>query len=108
MSKTKPAKPPQVCRPAVNWQKQMVVEFEFADPASLELLGAATIQLERMLNLRERIEADGEIVLDRFGCPRPHPAVAMERQASNLFRLLCRDLGVSVADDEIARIPRGK
>lgn len=104
MKKTK--RPTEIPAVVAAWRKQMVAEFEFSDPASLALLDSATTQLERMLHLRERIEAEGELVRDRFGCPKPHPAVAMERQASNLFRLLCRDMGVSCGDDEAARIPR--
>lgn len=106
MKKTQ--KPTEIPAVVAAWRKQMVAGFEFSDPASLELLDAAAVQLERMLDLRARIEAEGVVFVDRFGQPRQHPAVAMERQSANLFRLLCRDLGVSCGDDEAARIPRGK
>ena len=84
----------------------MVAEFEFDDPNSFELLHAAAIQIGRSEYCRDLIAKEGGVVRDRWDQPKEHPAVSMERQASNLFRLLTRELGVTGGTDEAARIPR--
>lgn len=47
-------------------------------PLGLEALCA---QAYRMRNAREKIDREGEIVLDPRGNPAPHPALAIEKQA---------------------------
>lgn len=92
---------------AQAWFTRMCDEFDFQDdPAGLELLTAAAWQLERMQQARAALAETGLCVKDRFDQVREHPAAAAERAASNLFRLLCRELGVGDGDDEKPRMER--
>lgn len=90
-----------------EWFKRMTAEYDFADdPGGLQILHSAAWQLARMVECRSQLKADGMFVSDRFGQPKEHPAAISERAASNQFRLLCRELGISDGSDESARIPR--
>lgn len=107
--KTSPQTPEGLPPAAAKWFQDMLAEFAFeGDPGGLSLLEAAAWQLARMVQAREAIVKSGVTVQDRYGVPKESPAVAIERQASNAFRLLCRELGVSEGTDEAARIARGK
>jgi hypothetical protein len=39
----------------------------------------------RARHARERIETEGEVLLDRFGQPFAHPMIAVERQSQKNF-----------------------
>jgi P27 family predicted phage terminase small subunit len=47
----------------------------------LELLRLACEALDRGIQARQTLERDGLTVADRFGVARPHPCVAIERDA---------------------------
>jgi phage terminase small subunit len=80
------------------------------DPDALALVTEAATQFQRAAQAEEVIEAEGVVVQDRFGFGKENPAVAIERQATNLARLLLRELGLDASSDpnEAHRIPRGK
>jgi phage terminase small subunit len=58
---------------------------------------------DRATEARETIEAEGTYFKDRFGCPKAHPAVAVERDARVLFARLVRELDL---DGDVAPDPR--
>jgi Phage terminase, small subunit len=65
----------------------------------LPLLVAAGESHDRMTQARDLLAAEGLIVQDRHGQPRPHPAVAIERDAVIRFARLLRELAL---EDEIS------
>jgi len=71
--------------------------FSVDDAASVALLTTALESHQRARRCRERIDADGETVRDRFGQLRPHPLLQAERDARNGWlasvRALNLDLG---------------
>jgi P27 family predicted phage terminase small subunit len=61
--------------------RRLVQEFAIDDSGSLSLLTVACEAHQRMRRARERIEDEGETVLDRFKQVRAHPLLAVERDA---------------------------
>src|SRR5439155_15762810 len=47
----------------------------------VRLLGLACDALDRAIEARQIVDREGLLVTDRFGAQRPHPAVAIERDA---------------------------
>lgn len=108
MTKKTAISPPEgLPEAAERWFRRMVDVYAFQDdPGGTELLVAAAWQLARMVEARAEISEKGVIVKDRFGQDRENPAIGVERAASNQFRLLCREMGISDSSDEVARIAR--
>jgi hypothetical protein len=64
------------------------------EDATLALVQESCRALERSAELAARVDADGPVVVDRFGGLKPHPALVLERD----FRgLACRTLAQLVA-----------
>jgi hypothetical protein len=78
-----------------EWFEQMATAYDFSDPAGQQLLVAAAFQLERLSTCRESIADAGPLIRDRFGQLKPHPGLVEERAASNLLRLLIREMGLN-------------
>lgn len=69
-------------------------QYGLDDDASLALLQAASEALDRIAAARAVIERDGEVILDRYGQPKVHPACALERDSRNSFLSAMRLLGL--------------
>jgi phage terminase small subunit len=107
--KPKKLRPPRFLRgTAKAWWAEMVVAYDFADdPGGRTLLTAAATQLQRSEEARTQIAKDGLCLPDRFGIMREHPCAVSERAATNLFRLLTRELGLEpAANTESTHAPR--
>lgn len=72
----------------------------------LRLLEEACVALDRSAQAREAIEVDGAFITDRFGVPKAHPGVAVERDARIAAARLFRELNLNLAEAEGARPPR--
>lgn len=62
------------------------------DAHHLRLLQLACEAWDRAADARRQLEVDGAVYRDRFGAPRAHPAVAIERDARLAFAKLVRQL----------------
>lgn len=89
-------------RSAAFW-RGVVADYEL-DGHDLELLRRACETMDRADTAREAIDTDGLMVADRWNQLKAHPAAAVERQATNLLRLLLRELDL---DGEPTREVRG-
>lgn len=72
----------------------------------VHLLTHACEAFDRATEAREIVEAEGAVYEDRFGQPKDHPAVKIERDSRREFRKTLRELNL---DDETvadARPPR--
>jgi P27 family predicted phage terminase small subunit len=63
-----------------RWRR-LVSEYAIEDPAGLLLLQTALEAMDRMRDAQRTIEAEGAVVLDRFGQKKPHPATVVERDS---------------------------
>lgn len=79
---TKAAAPKHLSAEAKALWKSVHDDYEIDDAAGLVLLQAACEAFDRAQDARRLIDKDGGPVLpDRFGQRKPHPAVAVERDA---------------------------
>lgn len=102
-------KPPPHLKPeTAAWWTSVVEDFEL-DPHHVRLLRLAAEAWDRCQGAREQIAAEGITYADRFGAPRIHPAVAVERDARLAFARLLRELRLSEEEPPDApRMPRGR
>jgi len=70
------------------------------------LLTLACEAFDRATEAREALERDGAFYIDRFGTPKAHPAVAVERDARLAFARLVRELRLDDEPAPDARPPR--
>jgi len=66
-------------------------------------LGQALQAWDRADYSRRVLKRDGLFVTDRYGSPRPHPAVAIERDARDAFARLLRQLDLEGEPDASRR-----
>jgi hypothetical protein len=102
-------KPPAgLSNAAVAWWKALASDYDISDSAGLLSLETAAFALDRMLAAKKLIDKEGITVLDRFGQPRAHPAIVVERdsRAAMLTTLRALRLDVEPLNDSIGR-PHG-
>jgi phage terminase small subunit len=88
-------------RAASAWFDVIVGNYELR-PDELVLLRIARDAHARYLEAKERIDADGVVVLDRWGVPKAHPAHAVERDNRAAFMQALRQLGISDEGEPLA------
>ncbi len=86
------------------WWASVVSTFEL-DRHHLAVLTAACEALDRGNEARERVTKDGAIYLTRFGEPRAHPSVAIERDARISFLRALRELQLDIEAPKSTRPP---
>lgn len=102
-ARPKPPRPPAHLRAATRkWWTEVVNEYDL-EGHHLRLLEAACRAWDRMLDAGDAIRRDGAFIADRYGVPKAHPAVAVERDARISFARLVRELDL---DGEPAPDPR--
>ena len=70
-------------------------DWELDSAHDLIRLAAACEAADRMTEAREAVDRDGAYVSGRFG-PKPHPGIAVERDARIALLRALRELGVDV------------
>lgn len=101
--KKRVAPPKHLTKASRDWWRMVVAEFEL-DEHHRKLLQLAAECWDRSEEAREILKTEGITCLDRFEQPKPHPAVAIERDAKTLFARLLRELALDV--DEPTETPR--
>jgi P27 family predicted phage terminase small subunit len=87
-----PTKAPQhLTEPTRAWWRQVVRDFQL-DAHHLKLLQAACEAWDRACEAQSILSRDGLIIAGREGGVRPHPAVAIRRDAEISFARLLREL----------------
>ena len=87
------------------WFLEVVAEYELTS-AHLRLLTLACEAYDRGRGAREQLAIDGTTYLDRFGSPKIHPLVAVERDSGIRFARLMRELALTDEPDDAPRPPR--
>jgi phage terminase small subunit len=95
--------PPDDLSPSAREWFQIVVDTYQCDEHQLRLLLQASRAWDRAEQARKILAKEGIVYKDRFGAPRPHPAVAIERNAQIAFLRLLRALNFD--NEEIERGP---
>ena len=86
-----------------QWWSKVVRDYVLGDH-HLALLQLACENLDRAEDAREEIAKEGMIFVDRFGAPKPHPAVGIARDAAVTFSRLVRELNLDA--DDVPEAPR--
>lgn len=83
--------PAHISAEAGAWWRDVVRDYDL-EPHHLRLLQAACECWDRAQVARQAVAADGITFRDSSGNLKAHPAVAIERDARNLFARLVREL----------------
>jgi P27 family predicted phage terminase small subunit len=87
------------------WWGGIVAEYALEDH-HLRLLTLAAEAWDRGFEARETLARDGAYFKSRFGEPKAHPAVAVERDSRIAYARLMRELDLDGAPDPDVRPPR--
>ena len=84
-------------------------EFGIDDVAGTMLLTSVLECHMRVRLAREMIDREGPVTLDRWGTPKTHPAVSVERDARSalLASLRALNLDIKPVADRLGRPPKG-
>jgi phage terminase small subunit len=103
---TLPKPPAHLRQQTAKWWRSVTADFDL-DPHHVRLLTLAAEAWDRGQQAREIIDSDGMTFIDRFGCPKPRPEVAIERDSRIGFARLLRELALDGVDaPEAPRAPR--
>lgn len=75
---------------------EILDEFSIDDPAGLAILKAACEAWDRAREARETITKDGPVYIDRFGCPKGHPLLTVERDSRSQFLQALKALNLDI------------
>jgi P27 family predicted phage terminase small subunit len=78
------------------WQR-ISTEFHCSDAAGQALLATACEALDRARMAQAVILAEGMTVPDRYGGSRPHPCIAIEKDAHRILLAALRQLNLDAA-----------
>ena len=68
----------------VIWQ-ELLSEYDLNDSAGLRILRVSLEAFDRAQAARQAIDAQGMTFSDKFGQPKPHPLLAIERDSRAAF-----------------------
>ena len=102
MTASGPKPPAHLAAATKRWWRSVVAEYQLEEH-HIRLLTLACEAWDRAQAARALVAAEGLVVLDRFGQPKAHPAVAIERDARIGFARLVREIDL---DGEPAPDPR--
>jgi P27 family predicted phage terminase small subunit len=101
----KAKRPPAHLSPAARkWFRSVIEDFDLEDH-DMNLLVLACEALDRGEQARKTLLEHGVTFIDRFGCPRAHPCVAIERDSRLAYARLLRELSLSEDGDKEAPRP---
>jgi len=100
--KPPPKAPPHLKAATRRWWSEVVDTYAL-EAHHLKLLEAACRCWDRLGEAGEALRKDGAYVPDRYGSPKAHPAVAVERDCRISFARLVRELDL---EGEVAPDPR--
>jgi phage terminase small subunit len=91
MSTTASGAPRHLSRTSRTWYRTVLADFDL-EPHHIRLLQLAAEAWDRGQEARQLLAESGAVIADRFGVPRAHPAVAIERDSRIAFARLIREL----------------
>ena len=109
MAKDGKLTPPKYLRPTTRkWWRSVVTEWDL-DEHHVRLLTLTCEAWDRGQEARQTLRRAGTYFKDRFGKPKQHPAVAVERDSRVAFARLLRELDLDTQPPpESSRPPRAR
>ena len=107
MKNSVPEPPADLTKPQQALWREILDQFEVSDAASLRVLHVGLQALDRAESARRRIKKDGQVVTDRFGQPKAHPLLSVERDARSQFMLAIQRLQLDIAAPPLVRRQEG-
>lgn len=95
---TLPEAPGHLSTAASELFASLVEEYEF-EPVELATLTLALEAFDAAATARRKVRREGQIILDRFGQPKAHPAVTIHRDALATWARLMGQLGIPTDED---------
>ena len=80
--------------------RDVLAEYELS-AAELEVLRSALVALDRADQAAAVVDAEGVVVVDRYGSPKAHPATDIEARNRTIFARLVAQLGVKVTPERV-------
>ncbi len=78
--------------------RAILADWGIADSAHLAVLHVGLQALDRAARCRAAIDAEGEVVQDRFKQKKPHPLLSAERDARSSFFQAVKTLGLDPSE----------
>jgi phage terminase small subunit len=97
--------PQHLAKSTRDWWSSVVRDYSLEEHHT-RLLTLAAEAWDRAQEARTTLVTDGTYYVDRFGAPRVHPAVAVERDARLAFARLIRELDLDGEPAPDPRMPR--
>ena len=96
-SKPKKPKPPKsLSAEAARWWQKLVDEYAIDDEAGRLILQTAMEAYDRTRQTRKALAKDGLVLKDRFGQPKAHPLVTVERDSRAAMMAALRQLNLDI------------
>ncbi len=104
--RTVPPAPSHLSDEAKAWWKRIHEANKIEDQGGLLLLQSALEAFARMRQAQDAIAADGLVIKDRWGQPRPHPAAVIERDSRAAMLSALRALALDIEPPKGIEMPR--
>jgi len=92
----KPRPPEHLKAEGARFWADVAEEYGIDDAAGLAYLTTAGECLDRIRAAQASIASHGEIVHDRYGCPKVNPACSLEKDARNGFLAALKALNLDI------------
>jgi phage terminase small subunit len=89
----------------VKWVEGVMAEYDLEEHHR-RLVVLAARSWDRGDEAREKLEAEGLMVSDKWGIPHAHPMIAVERDSRIAFARLLRELALDVEAPADSRPPQ--
>lgn len=76
-----PKPPATLSKPARQWWEKLQSEYGIVDAGGMLVLNTAMAAFDRMEEAKRTLKREGTTFSDRFGQPRGHPSVVIERDS---------------------------
>ena len=98
---TRPKPPKHLSRASAVWYREVATTWEL-EAHHLRMLQLCCEAWDRGQDARETLAECGPTFIDRWGQPRAHPSVAIERDARVVFTRCLRELGLDIQEPGVA------
>ena len=102
--KKRPAKKARLSASAERLRQRIIRELELEDSIALALCEQFVWCWQACQDARALLAAESSVCQDRYGRPKPHPALEIARQAANSMLRIAKQLGAA-GSSQLGRPP---